>query len=215
MAFLAELLGAVQQRYRVDASRVYATGFSAGGMAAYWLGIQMAPVFAAIAPNAGATLLGFDFPPSEPVAVLDTSGLHDRTVPMDVRTSKTQVAGPHNSAVSKDGFFFTPTRNVTRQFAEVAGCSFGAAIEFPTEVDGVDQWSCSQVWGACEGGVQIVECTGYWGHVSDVLPDAPAQYQQPGGYSSAFAEVVWSFFKVHRKQNRTAASSRGAHRLHA
>jgi hypothetical protein len=41
----------------------------------------------------------------------------------------------------------------------------------------------------------VVECSGYWGHVSDQFPSAPAEYDRGGGHNSAFAEVAWAFMK--------------------
>src|SRR4051812_5775513 len=54
VAFVRALVDEVARRYPVDRKRVYATGFSNGGMLTYRLGCELGDVFAAIAPVAGA-----------------------------------------------------------------------------------------------------------------------------------------------------------------
>jgi polyhydroxybutyrate depolymerase len=51
--FVADLLAQLSQDYCVDVRRVYATGFSSGGMLASRLGCQLGTRFAAVAPVAG------------------------------------------------------------------------------------------------------------------------------------------------------------------
>jgi poly(3-hydroxybutyrate) depolymerase len=193
--FLDTMLDHLLEVGNIDSSRVYLTGFSTGGLGAYWVGQVLSRRFAAIAPNAGSTLLGYNIPPSSPMAILDTSGMHDRTVPRDVATSKTQIPGPFGTAVSKDGFYYVPTRNLTKAFAQTAQCDGVAPLKYETALDGVDSFECTQPFGKCANGVMVVECAGYWGHVADQFPSAPARYDRGGGHNSAWAEVAWAFFK--------------------
>lgn len=58
VAFIRALVEKVKQEYAVDASRIYATGMSNGGMMTYRLACEAGDVFAGVAPVAGA--LNFD-----------------------------------------------------------------------------------------------------------------------------------------------------------
>jgi polyhydroxybutyrate depolymerase len=53
VSFLTQLVGALEARYCVDTSEVYATGFSGGARMASQLGCDASPIFAAVAPVSG------------------------------------------------------------------------------------------------------------------------------------------------------------------
>lgn len=54
VAFIAAMVREIQGKHAINPARVYATGFSNGGMMAYRLGCDLSGMFAAIAPVAGA-----------------------------------------------------------------------------------------------------------------------------------------------------------------
>jgi polyhydroxybutyrate depolymerase len=64
----------------VDHSRIFATGFSMGGMMAYKLGCTMPETFSAIAVVAGA-LTTTDCNPSDPVSLFHLHGMSDERIP--------------------------------------------------------------------------------------------------------------------------------------
>ncbi len=80
VAFVTEMIAAVNRIVPVDAARVYAAGMSNGGMFAYRLACDTT-LFAAIGVVAG-TLLG-ECSPSMPVSVIHIHGDADRNVPFD------------------------------------------------------------------------------------------------------------------------------------
>jgi len=80
VAFLSAVVGDVTSSLPIDASRVFATGISNGGMMAYRLACDT-ELFAAIGADS-ATLLG-DCPSPHPLSVLAIHGTADRNIPYD------------------------------------------------------------------------------------------------------------------------------------
>ncbi|HXZ48485.1 MAG TPA: PHB depolymerase family esterase, partial [Usitatibacter sp.] len=79
VGFVRALVGQVERDYPVDRKRIYATGMSNGGMMAYRVGCELADVFAAIAPVAGA-LDTDDCRPAARVSVIAFHGTADQHV---------------------------------------------------------------------------------------------------------------------------------------
>jgi len=88
-AMLGDAMGAL----RVDAARVYATGFGNGAMMAYRLACEMSDRIAAIAPVAGPQV----FPackPRRPVPVMHVHGLDDPVAPFEGGATRVNAAKP-------------------------------------------------------------------------------------------------------------------------
>jgi polyhydroxybutyrate depolymerase len=71
-------LASLQETYNVDDDRIYATGFSNGGMFTYLLWAERPDVFAAYAPVAG--LLSTAVRPAQPRPLFHVAGENDRVV---------------------------------------------------------------------------------------------------------------------------------------
>jgi len=69
VAFARAVVAAIQGRYRIDASRVFATGMSNGGMLSHRLACEAADVFRAVASVAGTDATS-NCTPSRPISVL-------------------------------------------------------------------------------------------------------------------------------------------------
>jgi polyhydroxybutyrate depolymerase len=82
VAFIRAMVEAIARDHAIDRKRIYATGLSNGGMMTYRVGCELADVFAAIAPVAGA-LNTDDCKPSNPVSVIVFHGKIDQHVPFD------------------------------------------------------------------------------------------------------------------------------------
>jgi len=82
LGFVRALLDELIATYPVDPQRVYATGFSNGGMLVYALAVEMPDRFAAIASVAGAMYPSQEGP-TAPVPVLAIHGTDDQIVPYD------------------------------------------------------------------------------------------------------------------------------------
>lgn len=80
--FLNQLLDVVAQRVNVDDRRVYACGFSGGGMMCYRLASELSQRIAAIGVIAGSLTVD-DPQPTRPVPVIHFHGTADAIVPFD------------------------------------------------------------------------------------------------------------------------------------
>jgi hypothetical protein len=63
VAFVDALLDTLSETYCLDLDRLYATGFSNGGMFAWQAATSLAHRFAAVAPGGGQPFIGFVNPP--------------------------------------------------------------------------------------------------------------------------------------------------------
>jgi polyhydroxybutyrate depolymerase len=80
--FLTKLVGVLEQRYCINAARVYATGFSGGARIASQLACDSSTVFAAVAAVSGLRS-PTPCPSSRPVAILAFHGTADPVDPYD------------------------------------------------------------------------------------------------------------------------------------
>lgn len=85
VGFTRDLLSRLENDYRIDTARVYATGMSNGGMMCYRLALEMPDRIVAVAPV--AALMSRDLAargtPSAPVSVMLTEGTDDPLMPHD------------------------------------------------------------------------------------------------------------------------------------
>lgn len=79
--YVAQLLDDLSSWVTVDNKRLYATGFSNGGMMCYRLALEMPHRFAAIAPISG-TMAVRTICQATPIPILHIHGTKDRVVPM-------------------------------------------------------------------------------------------------------------------------------------
>jgi polyhydroxybutyrate depolymerase len=79
-AFMRQILKDLDSIASIDPKRIYTTGFSMGGMFAFWLTYEMPDTFAAVAPVAGV-LLDNPCQPSQPVSIIQVNGKSDTLVP--------------------------------------------------------------------------------------------------------------------------------------
>jgi polyhydroxybutyrate depolymerase len=173
--FARDLIAAVKAEYGVDPKRIYATGFSNGGGMANRLGCDMADVFAAIAPNAGAYYGWRDCAPSQPVAVLGFHGLDDAVVPYD------GVQGSLPSAPEWAAGW--ATRN---------GCEPKPLEDSPAET--VTRLS----WSGCRDGAEVMLYTlTKHGHS---WPGSQFMPRHNTSYALDAAEEIWRFFEKHPKK---------------
>ena len=79
VGFVRALVESLERTYAIDRKRIYATGMSNGGMMTYRAGCELADIFAAIAPVAGA-LDTDDCRPASRVSVIAFHGTADQHV---------------------------------------------------------------------------------------------------------------------------------------
>jgi polyhydroxybutyrate depolymerase len=82
LKFFDELLARIRKDYKVDDHRIYATGQSNGGGFTYALWAARADVFAAFAPSAASSAMGY-FKDLKPKPALHVAGEADKIVPFE------------------------------------------------------------------------------------------------------------------------------------
>ncbi len=85
VAFTGAVLDAIARDHHVDPKRIYATGFSNGGIFVHLLAAKMAPRFAAIASVSGgiAEPIAPAFKPANPLSIFIMHGTKDPFVPFE------------------------------------------------------------------------------------------------------------------------------------
>lgn len=78
--FVEAMINQISSEYNIDKDRIYACGYSNGGMFAYGLANFKSELIAAIASVSG-TMVDFDGSTSHPMPVLDLHGTNDGVVP--------------------------------------------------------------------------------------------------------------------------------------
>ena len=190
VGFIAALVGQLTHDYGIDPGRVYATGLSAGAFMANRLACDRADLFSAIAPVAGTLGVNVGCNPSQPVAVLQTSGTGDPVVPYD---GGTMVGRGGTSDVLS-----APA--MVERWRQIDGCEGAPAQEMlPGTGDGIETERVT--YAPCAGGTAVVfmrvDGGGHtWPGAPEILPA-----QAVGSASHAFdaSEASWEFFNAHAR----------------
>lgn len=168
-AFFNQLLDRVESQHHVDESRVYATGFSAGGYMAYRLGCDLSTRLTAIASVSGSMPDG-TCTIARPVSVLEIHGTGDNQLP---------YAGGVAPGLSDH----TPSSvAIVTAWAQRDQCATppqsGGASALPT-----------MTWSGCAAGTQVVLDTVTGGDNSWFAPNL-------SGVDSSLdaTQTVWKFF---------------------
>jgi polyhydroxybutyrate depolymerase len=170
--FIRDLVTQLQSQFRIDASRVYATGMSNGGGLTNRLGCEMADVFAAIAPVSGAYFFYEECRPARSMPVVAFHGTADQIV---------SYAG--------QGRALPPVADWAAAWARRDGCAADASVTLSQgPVTG-------QTWNACRDGAEVVLYTiEGGGHTwpGRGLPGA----NRPSNDIDA-TDIIWAFFTAH------------------
>jgi polyhydroxybutyrate depolymerase len=182
VAFTRAMMDRIRRDFTIDERRIYATGISNGGMMSYRVACEMAGVFAAIAPVAGA--LNIPCHPSDEVSVVIFHGTDDQHVPYEggigPKARNDRVDAPVSHAVD---FWVkanrcSPVPSRTRKGSIATdlytGCAEGTAVSLHTIIGGSHSWP---------GG----------------LKPRSRSLDQPTQEISA-SEVMWEFFEAHPKR---------------
>ena len=188
ISFIEQLVTYLSFNLCIDLLNIHSTGISSGGMISYQIGQSLSNIFASIIPVEGAPLLGFNLIPEYPISLLDFRGLSDVVIPGNVSGSYHGLEGPYGSTWSSDGYYYTPLDNITQAFNQVNECN-GAWKHWQTKYDGTREFYCVEPYGDCPNGIDIIRCSGKWGHTW------PLWKVQP----SAYPNLVWQFISTHSK----------------
>ena len=124
--FIQAIIQEVKKNYFVDESRIWAVGFSAGGMMAYKLGCDLASVVTAIGVVSG-TLMQDPCNPVAPISIIHLHGELDDAIPV--------LGGGKYST--------PPIRAGVLTAAGIFGCT--PTLDSPNEINAIETsaWSCS------------------------------------------------------------------------
>ncbi len=174
VAFIDDLLDALEAELCIDSARVFSTGFSNGGELSVRLACDLSDRIAAIAPVAGVYFPPFfpDLPEpgcsTQPVPVIAFNGTADKT-PFDIEDEKMPEWAAHNGCASVP-MEEQVTQNV--RLVRYQDCDEGATVELYVIDGGGHQW-----------------------------PDARFEFQ-PQNFGTATHEIsandlIWDFFVAH------------------
>jgi polyhydroxybutyrate depolymerase len=82
VGFVRAILHSVSKNYSTDSSRIWAMGFSNGGMMSYRLACELSEKFTAIGVGAGSLMVNTCSPPN-PVSIIHIHGNLDTSIPID------------------------------------------------------------------------------------------------------------------------------------
>lgn len=182
VGFVRAVVAELQSQYNIDPKRIYATGFSNGGIMSYRLACEAADIFAAIGAVSG-TMNYSDCKPSEPVSVIHFHGTDDTHLPYNGGRGDDSLTQVDYKSVSETIDFWlnfdqcnsTPA---TESFDDIqhetySNCANGIQVELYTIVEGKHAWPGS-------------------GGPAGPNGDEPTQ-------TISASELIWEFFAAHPK----------------
>jgi polyhydroxybutyrate depolymerase len=135
IAGIRAILSELETIASIDPKRVYATGWSNGGMFAYRVACEMSDTFAAIASVSGPLVFS-PCQPQQPVSILHEHGLKDTIVPYAGGMGSVGVAFPPVEEgiaiwVKRNGCNDTP--NISKEelvtHTQYSGCQAGTGVD--------------------------------------------------------------------------------------
>ena len=169
VGYVEALIDHLSAELCLDPDRVFASGYSNGGMFVHRLGCALEDRLAAVAPMHGYLARGFNCAAGEAgPSMLLIGGTADRTVPID---------GSH----AGDGYIYTSQDGVAEKWAETQSCA-ADPVQVQTPWDGRRELTCVEYPG-CAGGRAVRSCSWDGAHV---WPRDDA-----GNFG---AELLWRFF---------------------
>eukprot|EP01084_Bolivina_argentea_P128134 226536_1 len=193
VGFIDTLLDTLESTYCIDRSRIYATGYSNGGMMTQRLGCELNHRLAAVAPMHGQLGLGFNCEPKYKhfkMPIINVWGTNDDIVQSD--TIVNPISG---------GYYFTPVYQVMYKYGLHNKCNVNNKLYQPIESisDGILEWKCvgynecnfngdNQYNEYSEYTTDVMSCSWNGNHVYPILDN-----------ENFALNVVWEFFKTKSK----------------
>lgn len=172
--FIRVLIDELQERYKINPRRIYATGMSNGAMMVYRLACEMSDKLAAIAPVSGTLMTDRPCTPSRPMPVLHIHSAADTKVP------------PHGG-IGLAGYYFHPVDSALTVFTSLNGCIVKAVSDKGTYL--------YTTWDACNENTTIeyyltTDGGHAWpgGHPASIWADEPSRAVNAD-------DLIWDFFK--------------------
>jgi polyhydroxybutyrate depolymerase len=181
VGFARVVVGAIEARYAVDASRVFATGMSNGGMMAHRLACDAADVFRAVASVAG-TDATTHCSPSRPVSVLHIHARDDDHVRFD------GGAGPGAFRDRQSVMDFISVPETIARWVQRDQC--GGSPQRVLQVQG----AYCDAYKACAGGAQVQLCVTDTGGHSWPGADRVRRGKEAASTAIDASATIWKFF---------------------
>ena len=142
VTFIGQLINKVSTQYPVDKARVFAVGFSAGGLFAYTLACEMSDRFAAIASVAGAMTTNVSCHPAQPVSVLEIHGTSDAKAAYTGNDPFAPTVKTVQFWTTTDGCNATPTQTTSGIItsSDWTGCNMRKTVRLVTVRGGHHAW---------------------------------------------------------------------------
>ena len=140
IAFVAQLLDTLEADHDIDATQVFATGHSNGGILSYRLACELADRIVAVGLQAGTLGVG-GCAPSDPVSLLHIHGEADTNLPIDGGIGVDSISGVD----------FTSPRSAVQAFAIADGC----AVDPTVTVDTANADLTISTWSRCDGAAEV------------------------------------------------------------
>lgn len=182
VAFARAVVAAIKARYSIDASRVFATGMSNGGMLSHRLACEAADVFRAVASVAG-TDATTSCSPSRPISVLHIHARDDDHVLFD------GGAGPGAFRDESKVMNFVSVPETISRWVQRDHCAT------PPRRTLDKPGAYCEAYGGCAGGVGVQLCVTETGGHS--WPGAASVRRGKEAASQALDanDVIWGFFE--------------------
>jgi polyhydroxybutyrate depolymerase len=193
VAFVDAMITRIASAHRIDSHRVFAAGFSNGGIFAHYLGSRLAGRLAAIAPVGGglAEPASGRFKPAAPLSVCIIHGAADKLVPY----------GGGEVDVSHNGRIIATEQSAslwTRQAGVLAAPT--TSLLSGTTSDDHRRVKFTR-WPAAKSGTEVVLYTiEDGGHAWPAEPEIRRErrlWRMPRSFDATTA--IWDFFKKHPK----------------
>ena len=184
VGFTRAVVAALQDRYRIDATRVFATGMSNGGMFSHRLACEAADVFRAVAAVAGTDATAH-CAPSRPISVLHIHARDDDHVLFD------GGAGPGSVRDKSKIMDFVSVPETVSRWAQRDRCT--APPQRTPDGPGAGDGAYCETYSGCAGGTRVQLCvTATGGHA---WPGGGARRGRETASRALDAnDVIWRFF---------------------
>lgn len=187
VGFIGAVIDTLVASGRADATRVYVTGMSNGGMMAHRLGRELSLKIAAIAPVVGA-VFGDEPAPLAPVPAFIVVGAEDQVVPPSGGPLQLRALLGNRSAANRD---VAPAMAQATYWATHNGCG--------EPVRSANAAATTSTWRTCRSGAPVVfHSVAGNGHAWPGGRPGRRGAAEPSTAFDASAEM-WAFFKDQRR----------------
>lgn len=182
VGFARAAVSAIQGRYSIDASRVFATGMSNGGMLSHRLACEAADVFRAVAAVAGTDATS-SCAPSRPVSVLHIHARDDDHVLFG------GGAGPNAFRDESKVMTFVSVPETMSRWVQRDHCT--APPQRTLDKPG----AYCEAYGSCSGGSRVQLCVTETGGHSWPGAASVRRGKEPASQALDANDVIWRFFE--------------------